>query len=233
MASTLANTKPRIAVAGAGSLGLPVILALLDAGYPVTILSRSSSPRKEGIPADRNVAYATVDYTSVESLKQALRGHVALPVFGYKVATQTKLEEVAAKNPGFSYSVVINGPFLDWGLATGFLLDPKAHSATIFDGGDRKFSTTTLAGVAKAVVGIFSHLEQTKNRFVFVHEAVVTQNQLIELAKRRDPTGWKIQRASTEETKANCLATISKGNQNEIMGAMIGLIHAAVFGKRL
>ena len=51
------------------------MLAFFNAGYPVTILSRSKEPKKEGVPEVVNVEYAIVDYTSVDSWKQALTGH--------------------------------------------------------------------------------------------------------------------------------------------------------------
>lgn len=269
------DENPRIAVAGAGSLGVPVILALLDASYPVTILTRSTNHTKDGIPPNANVQYVTVDYSSVGSLEKALEGHFGvvstvttmsageqdplieaavragvsrfipsefgsdstnsmarvLPVYATKVATQGKLKEVAARNPGFSYTSIGNGPFLDWGLATNFLMDLKNRSATIYDGGDSKFSVTTLTGVAKAVVGVFRHLEETKNRHILVHEAVVSQNQIIGLARRRDPASWNLHYASTEESRSTAFAVLSRGNPDEVWGAMVGLLAAVVYGQ--
>jgi hypothetical protein len=52
----------------------------------------------------------------------------ALPVFGYKVATQKHVEDVARANPDFTYTIIRNGVFLDWGLETGFLLSGKQAS---------------------------------------------------------------------------------------------------------
>ncbi|KAK4940289.1 hypothetical protein LTR10_019609 [Elasticomyces elasticus] len=271
-----AGSKPRIAVAGVGALGLPVVLALLEASHPVTILTRSADQKKEGIPSDANVTYATVDYKSVDSLKEALKGHFgvvstlnitsagdqeplieaailagvtrfipsefgadstnpnvqALPFYAAKLAIQKKLAEVSAESPGFTYTIVINGPFLDWCLDRAFLsIDLKKHSATIFNGGDRKFSVTTLANVAKAVVGIFAHVELTKNRIIHVHDAVLTQHGIIALAKRRDPSDWTLQHSSIEETKANALATFARGDPDELWGAISGMILTAVYGE--
>lgn len=49
----------------------------------------------------------------------------------------------------------------------------------VIDGGNVRFSITRTGAVASAVAKILKHPEQTKNRALFVHEAVVTQNQLI------------------------------------------------------
>ncbi|KAJ6188315.1 hypothetical protein N7519_003223 [Penicillium mononematosum] len=101
------------------------------------------------------------------------------PAFGDKVSIREYLEN-AAQQSSFSYSLLFNGAFLDWGLANGFLLN-LAGPATLFDGGDRRFSATTLSGIGKGVVGIINNLEATKNSPVYINEARVTQNELLEL----------------------------------------------------
>ena len=41
--------------------------------------------------------------------------------------------------------------------------------------------------VGQAVVGVLSHPEETKNRFVYVKDINISQNQLFEIAKKVDP----------------------------------------------
>ena len=61
----------RIALAGAtGNLGPSILAALIDAGFDVTVLTRSSS--KANLPP--SVKVAQVDYESQDSLVQALSG---------------------------------------------------------------------------------------------------------------------------------------------------------------
>lgn len=63
----------------------------------------------------------------------------------------------------------------------------RATSLTIsavFDGGDVPFSVTRTVSVGKAVVSVLCRPEETKNRALFIHETVVTQNQLIACAER-------------------------------------------------
>ncbi|KAK4862855.1 hypothetical protein LT330_002988 [Penicillium expansum] len=45
-----------------------------------------------------------------------------LPIFADKIAAQEHLKKVSQQS-GLGYSILINGPFLDWGLKIGFLLD--------------------------------------------------------------------------------------------------------------
>jgi hypothetical protein len=65
----------------------------------------------------------------------------ALPVFGYKVATQKHVEDVSRANPDFTYTIIRNGVFLDWGLETGFLFEWQAGKPTMYDSGNQLFSS--------------------------------------------------------------------------------------------
>jgi NmrA-like family len=278
--TTMASTSPRIAVAGVGSLGLPIVLALLNASYRVTVLTRSPTTSKPGLPQDNaNLTFATVDYASVPSLTSALKDHLgvvstittasvheqeplieaalaagvqrfipsefgcdtthplvaALPVFSGKVATQKLLADAVSRSDGkFSYTLFMNVAFFDWGLKYGFLLDPKNRKATIYDGGDVEFSTTTLASIAKGIVGVFEHLEETKNKVVRVYDTVITQNKLLRIAQKLSGTSdkdWELKQGSTEENLKGGLETLQSGKASpeEIGGLMVGFIFVGLF----
>jgi hypothetical protein len=152
----------------------------------------------------------------------------ALPVFKFKVATQDYVKEKAAQNPNFSYTLVVTGPFFDWGLEHGFFLNPKTHSTTLYNGGDVKFSTTTLKSIGTAVAGVVAHLPETKNRAVFVQDAVVTQNQLIAYAKEKDGKDWDLKEKSTKDVYDESMKTLQSGG--DIGSAMVGFILAGIFG---
>jgi len=111
----------------------------------------------------------------------------AFPVFGYKTATHKHLKEAVAANPGLTYTLVCNGPFLDWGINIGFLLDTKEGKPKIYDDGKNVFSATTLASVGQAVAGIISHYEETKNRFVYTRDIDISQKRLFEIAQKVAP----------------------------------------------
>lgn len=111
----------------------------------------------------------------------------ALPVFADKVKVQDVIIEKAKTSP-ITYTFVYNSGFLDWGLQHDFLLQLSSPTPMIIDDGNSEFSTTTLSTVADAVVGIAAHLEETKNRTVYIDDAVVSQNKLLELARKALPT---------------------------------------------
>lgn len=272
------SSLPKVAVAGAGNIGIPIVNALLNSGhYAVTVLSRSpdaSTKYADKIPSSPNLSYATVDYDSVSSLTETLQDHFAvvstltttsvsdqkplidasiaagvtrfipsefgsntlnpnaaqLPVFGGKLAINKLLADLAEKHPNFSYTCIMNGPFFDWGLDVGFLINPKKRSATLYDGGDRHFSTTTLASVGKAVVGVLQNLDATKNKHVRVHDTVITQNKIIEITKKINGLPWDVKEATLEETRRTAGEKLKSGKQEEIGGAMIMYLMSAVFG---
>ncbi len=111
----------------------------------------------------------------------------ALPPFADKVRVQEYLEEKIKTTPGLSYTLVYNVAFLDWGLAHDFILALSQYKPLLIDGGDLPFSATTLASIGDAVVGILTHLDETKNRSVRVQDLVTTQNRLLALAKQVAP----------------------------------------------
>lgn len=110
----------------------------------------------------------------------------ALPVFTKKVQIQDYLIEKSKSTP-ITYTFVYNSAFLDWGISHGFLLNVSSPNPQIVDGGVAEFSTTTLASVADALVGLVSHPEETKNRAVYIHDTITTQKKLLELAQKAAP----------------------------------------------
>jgi uncharacterized protein YbjT (DUF2867 family) len=150
-----------------------------------------------------------------------------LPVYQDKVAIQKYLQGKAAESAGtFSYTLQINGPFLDWGLTGAFLLNWRGPEVELYDGGERKFSTTTLAGVAKGIVGIINNLEATRNRTVYIRETDVSQKDLLKLSGKQLPT----KSISTAELEKEGYAELAKPNPNpEVF--VFNFLRRAIFGE--
>ncbi|PQE33620.1 hypothetical protein CJF32_00008613 [Rutstroemia sp. NJR-2017a WRK4] len=150
-----------------------------------------------------------------------------LPVFGYKVAVAAHIEEVASKNPEFSYTYVRNGPFLDWGLEHNFLFDLASGKPRIFDGGDQLFSTTTLETVGRAVVGVLSKPEETKNRAVYIQDLTTSQNRILALAKEVAPEkSFEPVPASLDDVYQSSNEKLSKGEVT--MEVMVGYLFVSI-----
>lgn len=114
----------------------------------------------------------------------------ALPVSKGKVAIQDALKNEAASG-GMTYTNICSGPFLDWGITAGFLMNLKEKKIDLFDGGDRVFSSTSLPTIGKAVAGVLTLPEQTKNRAVYVQDTATTLQKLAAFAKKATGAeGW-------------------------------------------
>lgn len=103
------------------------------------------------------------------------------------------------ENPSFSYTFVTNGPFFDWCLAFGLFGDLRSHHMKLWDGGDVPFSTTTLASVGKAVVGVFKNPEATRNKEIRVADTSITLRKIMGIVKEIDGQEWTTSEASTAE----------------------------------
>ncbi|TGO35265.1 hypothetical protein BHYA_0164g00090 [Botrytis hyacinthi] len=154
----------------------------------------------------------------------------ALPVFGYKVATASHLEDVAAKNPSFTYTFIRNGAFLDWGLEYNFILDVTSGKPSIYNGGDKLFSTTTLETVAQAVVAVLSKFQETKNRAVYIQDVQISQNRLLSIAKKVAPEKkWEPVPVKTADLFKSSNEKLAKGEIT--MEVMVGYLLVSVFGE--
>ncbi|KAF7955737.1 hypothetical protein EAE96_004661 [Botrytis aclada] len=154
----------------------------------------------------------------------------ALPVFGYKIATSSHLEAVAAKNPSFTYTYIRNGAFLDWGLEYNFILDVASGKPSIYDGGDKIFSASTLGTVAQAVVAVLSKFEETKNRAVYIQDLQTSQNRLLSIAKKVAPEKkWEVVPVKTADILKSSNEKLAKGEIT--MEVMLGYIFVSIFGE--
>ncbi|CAG8956315.1 hypothetical protein HYFRA_00003695 [Hymenoscyphus fraxineus] len=267
----MVEIKNVVHVGAAGSLGAPILKALIDSGkFNVTVLTRENS--KSTFPSSVKVVKA--DYTSLDSVTAAFKGQdavvstvgtegllgqslfidaaiaagvkrfipsefgsnlanpltAALPIFGYKIATRKHIEAKVAGGADITYTYIQNGPFLDWGLQVNFLVDLRSGSPKIFDGGDQKVSATTLASIGTAVVGVLSHYDETKNRDVFIQDIAISQNRIVEIAKKIKPEkAQEPVHVKTADTKAASDAALAKGDYSE--GTMFPYLFTAIFAE--
>lgn len=114
-----------------------------------------------------------------------------------------------------SYTLTITGPFFDWGILVGFIINLKGKSVNLYDGGDRVFSTTSLATIGKAITGILKHLEQTKNRAVYVQDTATTLKKLAAVGKEATGAdGWKENVVAIDDLLEQAWAELKKEKPN-------------------
>ncbi|KAL7625253.1 hypothetical protein AAE478_004469 [Parahypoxylon ruwenzoriense] len=134
-----------------------------------------------------------------------------LPIFRVKKVVSDALKKEAASG-SLTYTLISTGPFLDMGLQYGLLIDLKGKNINLWDGGDRKFSSTSLESAAKAVSGVLKHPEETKNRNVFVRNVSITSKELLEKAKKATgPEGWTSNIVSVDDVLKKAYADFENG----------------------
>ena len=107
-----------------------------------------------------------------------------LPVYKFKTVTHKSLRKATAAKPDFTYFLVCNNGFLDWCLKKNFLLNWKESKPKLFDGSKNVLSATRLDSVEQAVCGVMSQPEETRDRFVYVKDIHISQNQFLGMAKK-------------------------------------------------
>ncbi|PWY75336.1 NAD(P)-binding protein [Aspergillus sclerotioniger CBS 115572] len=148
-----------------------------------------------------------------------------LPVYHSKIETQNTLKGT----PSLTYTVICTGPFLDWGLTRGFM-DIQSRRVTLYDGGDRVFSTTTLSTIGRVVCAVLAHPGKTENRVIRVHDIATTQNNLLAIAQKAvGPDDWTVHRCSVDDMHEQSWAAFKQGKRD--MQTMLGFIVTAAWGK--
>ncbi|KAL6810244.1 hypothetical protein J3E69DRAFT_377688 [Trichoderma sp. SZMC 28015] len=92
------------------------------------------------------------------------------------------------------YTIFSVGAWLDSVIDSQFIFDIGTRSIQLYDRGEHPFSSTSLSGIGKAVSGALNAPEATRNRNLFIHETVLTQAMIFEMAKKYSPPGteWTV-----------------------------------------
>ncbi|CBF84544.1 hypothetical protein AN8970.2 [Aspergillus nidulans FGSC A4] len=86
------------------------------------------------------------------------------------------------------YTVFGVGVLTELLFTTTLVVDLEHREVKLFDGGIHSFSTSRLETVARAVVASLHKPDETRNRVIRVHDAVLTQRQVLDMAKGWTPT---------------------------------------------
>ncbi|KAJ5085729.1 hypothetical protein N7532_010500 [Penicillium argentinense] len=258
-----------ITLLGKGLLGSAIVKQLVDAGFNVTVFSRTSQVTNDLPPGVKTVQ---VDYSSVDNLATALRGQdvvictvgtpaisaqktfidaaiqagvkryvpsdwgalgtdpaaESLPSNAIWVDIQKYLKSKAALGQ-IEYNLFGVGPILEYVISSSFVVDFQNHTVDLYDGGVHRFSTTSFASIGKAVVGALKTPDATRNRLIRVHDIVLTQGKVLELAKKYSPSDVKWTENAVDASKEleTILSTTKQSDLN--FEKWVSLLRAAVF----
>jgi putative NADH-flavin reductase len=147
-----------------------------------------------------------------------------VPISNAKYDTVNYLK---SKESELSWTSVITGPFFDWCLRIGFNgFDFGKKTATIFDNGVGRFSTSNLHTVGLAVVKALENPELTKNQYVYVSGLETTQNEILAAVEKVTGEKWMVTQSTTKELADTGRAKVEKG---DYMG-ILDLLRSVTFG---
>ncbi|KAJ5881937.1 uncharacterized protein N7529_000609 [Penicillium soppii] len=156
-------------------------------------------------------------------------GAESLPLNAPWIDVQAYLKEKALSRD-IEYTLFAVGPFLEFVMSMPFLADVMTQEVRLYDNGEHSFSSTSVLSIGKAVAGSLRNAEATKNRLVSVHDIVLTQNKVLDLAKRYSApdVNWNITPVNAEAEVENILERIRTSGLDLLN--TLALLKAALLG---
>ena len=157
----------------------------------------------------------------------------SLPIWETKVQMEDYVIRKADEG-AFTFTGIQTGAFFDYALDRGIFVNLKGGDVptVFFDGGDVPFSVTVMDDIGRAVVTALVKANQLRNKFAFVHSAVVTQNQLLAYAKEAAPDrNFRVLHLDTADMEKQAWEKYNAGDRSP--EAMRGFMPRATFGKRM
>lgn len=152
---------------------------------------------------------------------------VPLGIFTPLIEVQKYLREKGEAGQ-IEHTIFSVGAFMDSLLENGLLFDWSNRTTQLYGGGNRPFSSTSLAGVGKAIVGSLRNPEATKNRNIFIHEIVVSQAQVLELAKKHSGAEWKV--SNIGDVRAELEKNVQELQESFSPLGFLSALKTAIFG---
>ena len=93
-----------------------------------------------------------------------------------------------------SWTIVACGGFLEYSFDLPFAIDLANRRVDIVNGGDVPFSVSDFGTVATAIAGVLRQPERVVGHCVQIHGMLITQNEVLKIAKRYDsnPESWVV-----------------------------------------
>ena len=179
------------------------------------------------IPAD----FGSCDSSSPRALD-------LVPLYRAKQKVRLHLEQIAADGGTLSWTSLVCGHFFDYGLKSGLLqFDLSARKARIFDGGEIKWSATTLETIATATVRVLRKVEETRNRMLYVQSFCVTQNEVLRSLERvMGREGWQVEQVDSDmyikEVKGKLDREPGNAKTTENLVSVVGIVDSNWEGKK-
>jgi len=141
---------------------------------------------------------------------------------------------------GVSWTAICVGAFFDWAFQYPGLMgwDLSGRKATIYDGGETKYEATNVKQIGHAVAASLSadHLEDTKNKYIYVNSFTTTQNEVLAELERLTASKFEVTHQKTEDLHSIGIAmlkedkgTVSRGGGDYTSG-LVETITSVIYG---
>ncbi|PLB45043.1 NmrA-like family protein [Aspergillus steynii IBT 23096] len=148
-----------------------------------------------------------------------------LPLFGQKTELLKYLK--TKESEGLTWTGIVPSLLFDWGLENGFLgFDIPNRKATIWDGGNKKFTLTNEKQLAQAVVSTLQRPEATKNQYLVIASVETSHKEILAALEEATAAKWEVTMTTTEEQVNDGLQKVGAG---DFSGAF-ALVRAICFG---
>jgi uncharacterized protein YbjT (DUF2867 family) len=143
------------------------------------------------------------DFGSCDSADE--KTNEILPLMKGKKGIRDYLIELQEKdrdgNRGkLTWTSLINAHFFDWGLGNGLLkFDVRGRKAYLLDGGNIKFSASTLPFIGEAVVTRLEKPKETENKLLYIHSLYVTQLEVLAALEKATGDKFEVIHEDSEE----------------------------------
>lgn len=172
--------------------------------------------------------YIPNDWGSVTTDPEAAH----LPFLVPMKQTQEYLTEKAEKNE-IEYTIFSVGAFTEYVVKGIIGFNFAEKTIQLFDDGNGRFSTTSVANIGKAVAAALKKPEETKNRNLFINDLVVSQRQLASLAKKYSPPGtqWTETSIDSKAQYDRLMKELEQGpDPQKLLQLLITVVGSGMFG---
>ncbi|KAL6408677.1 hypothetical protein AUP68_07621 [Ilyonectria robusta] len=145
------------------------------------------------------------------------------PLFADRVAAREYVKAKAAAVPGFTFTMISNGPFYDWALKNGFIgFNLETQNATIYGDGNQPASCTTLSSVGQAVASILSKPAETENKGLFIASFTPSQNEILAALEEATGKKWTVNKVGIADAISQGFEALGKGDLSGFVGVLMG-----------
>ncbi|KIW16070.1 hypothetical protein PV08_06121 [Exophiala spinifera] len=135
-------------------------------------------------------------------------------LIGERVSWADGLSRIASEGH-ITYTTLITGGFLDWGLRGGMLgFDLAQQEAVLYEKGEHKATGCTVGFVANAIVAsLLLPDAETRNKRIYVAEVEYTGQEVLEVFQHVTGKTWKVTEVSVASTLEEGHQLLAQGNR--------------------